>query len=326
MDHPDEPAAAARSSVPPTALRRRWTAQRAYRTVLVDLGDAVVAQWDGAATGEQPDHVHDLRIALRRSRSVLRGAGGVLPAVARDDALDLAGSLADRTGPVRDLDVQLADWDDTVAAVDADTQRALEPVRLLLVGRREQAQAELALALAEIGRDEWRARWGALVGRRTSRGGERPELARRPVGEVAARAVARAHRRVVRDGRAIDDRSPHDALHRLRKDAKRLRYLAEAFGPLVDDDQVRRYLRRVKPLLDHLGAHQDAVVHRAQLVALDRDLDDAPAATHDALAVLTEVTQQRVSELRAGFHDVFAEFDHRRTHRALSDLSADLRH
>lgn len=322
-DAPD--AAAPRPAPAATAVRRRWTAQRAYRSVLVGLGAEVAARWDASTDTRDVDALHDLRIALRRSRSVLRGARGVLPDRARDDALALAGALADLTGRARDLDVQLAGWEATIAALDPGSRGALEPVRQLLHERRDGVRDQLARDLAAIGRDPWRARWDELVTRRSAEGGERPDLARQPVGEVVAAAVARAHRRVLRSGRAIDAASPPEALHRLRKDAKRLRYLVEAFAPLIGDDELRRYVRRVRRLLDHLGAYQDAVVHHGHLLALDHELVDAPADTHRALVALVGAIEQRVAALRVGFADEFAAFDRRPTQRALDGVLADLR-
>lgn len=309
----------------PTAVRRRWTAQRAFRSVLVGLGDEVAVRWDAASDLRDIDALHDLRIALRRSRSVLRGARDVLPDRARDEALALAGSLADLTGPARDLDVQLGGWDATVAALDLGSRRTLEPVHRVLHERRGEARDQLALDLAGVGRDQWHARWGELVARRCGRDGERPDLAREPVGEVVADAVQRAHRRVLRSGRAIDDASPPEALHRLRKDAKRLRYLVEEFTPLVGDAELGRYVRPLKRLLDHLGAYQDAVVHHGRLLTLDRDLADAPADTHRTLGSLVGASERRATELRTAFGDEFAAFDRRPTQRAFAAVVADLR-
>jgi CHAD domain-containing protein len=59
-------------------------------------------------------------------------------------------------------------------------------------------------------------------------------------------------------GRLGDD-PPDEALHRVRINAKGLRYAAEAVKP-VSDRQVERVERAARAVQDVLGEHQDAVV------------------------------------------------------------------
>lgn len=317
-------------------LGRDATAADAFRTVLHHLGDLIGDTWQGTADDIDAEFLHELRIALRTARSVLHDAQDVLPDGARDDALDLAGALADRTSAPRDLDVHLIEWDDRIAPLGAAQRVALEPVRELLRRQRDDAHRALSQALADEGRDAWLARFRELVDTRRAPDGTRPELARRRVGKVVARRVRRAHRRLVHDGRAVHDDTPLDHLHELRKDAKRLRYLIDSFGSLVPSKTRRRYVRRLKVLQDHLGALQDAHVHHHELLAvrtalLDgagpsrRDSTAGTAATLEALDVLADELAGRIDELRDGFAAVFAEFDHPRTRRALDDLVERLR-
>jgi CHAD domain-containing protein len=306
-------------------MRRRTTARAAVREVLHDLGDAVERQWPAVRADIDPEAVHQLRITLRQARAVLWAARDVLPDPAREDALDLAGALADRTGAARDLDVQLADWAARLDGTDPVRRAALEPVLDRLRRRRASVHDELAAALDDLGLDAWITRWHALVDASRDEHGRRPRHAKRRVGPVIARRLEQAHRRLVHDGRAIDDDSPAEQLHDLRKDAKRLRYVAESFAPLVERGRRRDYVRRVKALLDHLGAHQDAVVHQHQLAELVHEFATAPAPTCDALAELTTEADARSTCLRSGFAEAFDRFDRGATRRSLRRVLDDLR-
>lgn len=133
------------------------------------------------------------------------------------------------------------------------------------------------------------------------------------------------HDELVRDGRRITVDSPPDHLHELRKDAKRLRYVVDAYGSLVRGRHRRDHLRRIKALLDHLGAHQDAVVRLHELQALALELADAPPATCTALADLIDDAAEEAERRRDEFAEVFARFDRRRTRRALDRVLEDLR-
>ena len=77
-----------------------------------------------------------------------------------------------------------------------------------------------------------------------ARARDAPRLRTRPMPTVAIELVAadrirRVYRRMVRDGSAIDDDSPAEALHDLRKRGKELRYLLELFGGLFEPKVVK---------------------------------------------------------------------------------------
>jgi len=61
---------------------------------------------------------------------------------------------------------------------------------------------------------------------------------------------------------------PPDALHELRKDAKRLRYAAEFFAPLFPVKPTRRFLERLVDLQEALGAVNDSHVAAALMARL----------------------------------------------------------
>src|SRR5581483_6068124 len=66
---------------------------------------------------------------------------------------------------------------------------------------------------------------------------------------------------------------PDEALHEVRKRAKRCRYAAEAVAP-VAGKRAREFAKVVADVQDVLGEHQDAVVARAWLA---KAAADAPA-------------------------------------------------
>ena len=312
----------------PTArvrLRSDDRAGRATRAVLHQLGDVVAASWQGAADGVDAESLHELRVALRRARAVLRVSHDVVPEHAREAALDLVVSLARHTGAPRDLDVHLLEWASYVAPLDPSDRALLEPVRDVLARRRDTAHASLQDAMDTAGRDRWHRRFDELIDTRRELDGERPSDARRPVGRVVAKRIERAHRRLVSRGRSITATSTSDAVHRLRKDAKQLRYLLDAFGSLVSSSHRRAYLAELKALQDRLGALQDATVHRDELSDVAAELLTAPQATFDALAAMADVLDERCAALRGELVDALDAFDGKATRRAIRRVLDDLR-
>jgi len=251
------------------------------------------------------EFLHDLRVAVRRTRSALRLAGQVLP-----DGLAAAYRpefrwLGDLTTPARDLDVYLLGLPGMTAGLVGATPADLVPFREYVAGARAAAHRDLVRGLrsARFARltSGWRA---ALAGVRPARNG--PTAA-----ELAGRRIAVAQRRALRDGLRITRASPAPDLHDLRKRCKELRYLIEMFGPLYDPAQRWQAIQELKALQDCLGEFQDAEVQRAEIHAFaDRMLAQrsAPAATLLAMGEIAAGLARRQRQARADFDSKFADF------------------
>jgi CHAD domain-containing protein len=109
-------------------------------------------------------------------------------------------------------------------------------------------------------------------------------------------------------GRAIDDSSPPEALHGLRKTGKELRYLLELFGDLYPRDAVKPLIATLKSLQDTLGRFQDREVQADTLRSLGEKLlarDDGAAALM-AMGVLVERLERDQAAARSQFAARFA--------------------
>jgi CHAD domain-containing protein len=151
-------------------------------------------------------------------------------------------------------------------------------------------------------------------------GGRRAE---RPLGEVAASRLAQAQQQVLTDGRVIGPDSPPEALHELRKDAKRLRYLLESFGPLGGRERLRDILGHLKLLQDNLGEFQDTQVQADRLRASAAEVvaeGRLPAEADAAVERLAGILEARGAAARDDFARCFADYDARRTRRAVATL------
>jgi len=99
------------------------------------------------------------------------------------------------------------------------------------------------------------------------------------------------------------------AQHRIRKRAKRLRYLAEFTAPLYGKEKVRRFIDALKPVQDALGAFNDEVLalaaYRELALRQPQALFGAGwlAGRHDGLAAACEAALSRFATARP-FWDV----------------------
>jgi CHAD domain-containing protein len=312
---------------PPAAaeveLDPREPAGAGFRRVLAHLGGNIEANRPGVIEDAEPEHLHDLRIAVRRTRTLLAESKGVIPPDVRRDHRRAFRLLGQQTGPVRDLDVFQGVWEREVARRDLDDDAGLAKVTWELTARRNAAHVELARLLAG---EETRNR---LEGWRRWLADPHVEVdTTMRLGPVVARRVERAPDHLLRGGRAITGESPSTRLHDLRKDAKRVRYLVEGFSSLLEPDGRQAFVAELKALQENLGAHQDAEVQLGLLRMLAHDLAAAGQVDTDTLLDVGRVSERMVrrqANERRAFDDRFGRFDTKRNRHALASLLAEIR-
>lgn len=198
--------------------------------------------------------VHATRVGTRRYRSVLRVLGSIFDAE-RADALDadlawFAGAL----GAVRDLQVLRAHLGDMIAELPPElvVGPVAERIRAALDAEEEQAATRLAALMRT-------KRYFGLLGQLRAWREELPVAADEPAEGVAG-YLAKAERHVRRTLKAVPKGAGRDeALHRVRKSAKRARYVAELSTPELGK-HARRAVKRMKKTQQRLGLRQDRIV------------------------------------------------------------------
>jgi CHAD domain-containing protein len=306
---------AASATVP---LDRDMAAIDGFRAVLANLAATISANWHGTIDQTDPEFLHELRIAVRRTRTILAEAKSVLPAAILQPARDEFKWLAGLTGTPRDLDVYLLEWTRYTDSLDAEIRPSLEPVRALLEQRRADGYVELERALRSARATELMEAWRTWLAEPLAYD-DLPQRAGRPLGKLVGKRIAHAHGVLLERGRMIDRDTPSVQVHDLRKDAKKLRYLLECFGSLLPKKARQRYVKRLKALQDNLGEHQDAEVQISMLRAIARELHAAGTSPDTMVAIgqLVERFDQRRIAARTEFAGRFADYDTRSTQRTL---------
>jgi CHAD domain-containing protein len=292
--------------------------------VATSLLETIEANLPGTLADTDTEFLHDLRVAVRRTRALQRELKAVFPPA---ELARLRGEfrwLQQVTGPTRDLDVQLLEFDDEVAGLPAAQRPDVEPLRRLVADRRRRERARMARALRSPRTrallDDWRTLLGELG---TLPEEDRPDAAR-PVARLAARRISAVYRRMVRMGSAIGDDSPAEDLHDLRKKGKELRYLLEFFATLFPPGTVRPMVKTLKALQDTLGRFQDREVQAQVLRELGREMaarEDGPAALM-AMGVLAARLEEEQAQARAEFAERFGPFAAKERRAAVKETFA----
>jgi CHAD domain-containing protein len=301
-------------------LRASMPGRTAVQLLLLQQLDTLEANADGVLHDIDTEFLHDLRIAVRRTRSALKLLGDVLPG---EVTLRFASEfrwLGDLTTPLRDLDVQLEELPSIAAGLVAAGPADLEPFRVYLVRRRAAERRALNRGLrsdrfATVLGDWRKALTVPRAGRRRPPG---PQAA-----DLAADRTRRAYGKVIKLGAAITGDSPADSLHTLRKRCKELRYVLEFFASLHDPATQRALVGDLKRLQDCLGEFQDCEVQQHEIQALAAAMLSRQAAPASTLLAMGEITGQlgrRQRQARTEFASRFTAFAGGTSRRRLAAL------
>jgi CHAD domain-containing protein len=252
------------------------------------------------------EFLHDFRVAIRRTRSALTHFKGVFDPAAVAPFQDDLRSLGRLTGPLRDRDVYLLDEDRYRGLLPADLRDGLDGLFDRLRRERADELRRLRRALDDPAYRDFQVRWEAFLADPVP--GPRAAL---PVADLVRARLRKRHRRVLRDGRAIDDRSPAEDLHALRIECKKLRYLLEFSVTLFPAGEVDTLIRHLKGLQDNLGEFNDLSVQHAWLRgALDAVGGRSRRARLEAAAIggLITALDAQQARVRAEFAAAFAAF------------------
>jgi CHAD domain-containing protein len=293
-------------------------AAKGLAAILTALMDALEANVPGTIRDIDTEFLHDLRIAVRRTRSALRLCGRVLPAgLARDYRAEFRW-LGDLTTPTRDLDVYLLGFGHMTAGLIAAAPAELAPFHGYLVRSRAAQHRRLVAGLRSPRFAHLTSGWRAAL-QEIGPAPRRPTLA-----QLAAGRLGAAQRKALRTGQLINASSPPESLHELRKRCKELRYLIEMFGSLHDPAQRWQAVRELKALQDCLGAFQDAEVQRTEIRAFASQLlanRSVPAETLLAMGEIAAGLAVAQRDARREFDGRFADFASQSSQDRLAELS-----
>ena len=253
---------------------------------------AILANDPGTRLGTDPEALHDMRVATRRLRALLRTIRGLIRPGTADTLRSELGWLGRLLGGVRDYDVLLERLESEVEELEGEDLRAGRTLMRRLERERSRRRATLLRELDG-------ARYFALLDELALAAESMPIENGTPLAELAAHDFKRA-----RKAEKLLGEDPADAaLHELRKKVKHARYAAE----LVDRKAAATFVDRAKEFQDVVGTHQDAIVTEQTL----RELLGPRSTVAQGVAVgrLVERERGRRTDARTQWHDAWRRLE-----------------
>lgn len=216
-----------------------------------------------ARLGEDPEELHDLRVAARRIEATISLFAEHLPAtIVR--LRRRVGMVRDALGSVRDLDVELAHLEAFQRSLAPEDSATMGPLRKILDSERERGRVRMLRILDAAHTERSLARLKATLltpPRSRARGNPASITAVVPV-------VLRSRYKKVRKAAArLSAESSAADYHAVRTRIKKLRYAVEAVAPIYGGP-AKQFVRLLRRLQDELGVHQDADVAATRLFQL----------------------------------------------------------
>jgi triphosphatase len=235
------------------------TGPQIFRLVLNACLAQILPNASEVASGStDAEHVHQLRVGIRRLRTALREMAELAPGIdpaweaALVDTFRALGLGRDREHLLQTVQPRIEGVGGPPVAWPASSADVPEPAEVVRGAAFQTVLISLIASSLPV------------------EGMEKGVPARKAL----RKRLSDLHRKVLRDGRRFEALEP-TAQHRVRKRLKRLRYLGEFVAPLFGQRAATRYLEGLEPAQDALGKHNDDAV----AIATYRD-----AAAHDGRA------------------------------------------
>jgi CHAD domain-containing protein len=282
----------------------------AVRIILSRLHEIIEINEEGTRKDIDSEFLHDFRVAVRKTRSALTQVKGVFPQRVLDKYRTGFAWLGSITGPTRDMDVYLLNFDHYRLSLPESIQDKLGPLHDFLIAHHKKEQATLVKMLNSAQYKNLMKGWQAVLQTKLPVRSTLPN-ATRPVIVVADERIMKAYKRVIKEGLAITPESHAERLHDLRKSCKKLRYLMEFFQSLYPTAKITALIGVLKSLQENLGDFQDFEVQAECLKSFSHQMieeGEVPPETLMAMGVLVDGLGNRQHQTREEFARRFAKF------------------
>ncbi len=290
-------------------LEPRISIGNAVATICRSLVESMEMNHPGVCSDLDSEFLHDFRIAIRRTRSLLTLLKRVLPADRTAWFQAEFKWLGSVSGPLRDIDVYLLEKESYLSLVPNSLRDGLDVFFANLKKRRATERELLKKNLNSERYQKLIDTWNSFLTDSDSDlyKGIRANDCR----PVVTAIIKKRFKAFLRDADKIDQDSPPEMIHQLRIKGKKFRYLLEFFRSFYDGEDVDLFLKYMKKLQDNLGEYNDLSVQQDMLRVTLRQLKSRSSQTMKLAAALggaITALADKQSKVRSRFKKTYSAF------------------
>ena len=292
-------------TIPESRLTFGLTADDATHDAVIKMTHRLIhlaqQQEQGICRDIDTEYVHQYRVALRKARSLVSLFKNSLGPT--ESLRAQLKQLAQQTNTLRDLDVFSPRWQRLPSLLPETLRPGLQKTLKRIQRRRNAQQKQIASVLRSA--DYTKAIQHLLATLDQLLDPPSPS-AGKGIKTSVSKKISRQYERIRREGHAITVDTADEAIHELRIECKKFRYLLELFGELFDQQQLKFLTKKLKQLQDILGRFNDLAVQQDFLNRIGE-------TTHDntqkiSLNALVAVLYQQQRHERTQVENAIADF------------------
>jgi len=304
------------------ALTPELSSREAVLRLLSHLVGVMRINEEGIRRDIDSEFLHDFRVAVRRSRSLLGQVKHVFdPETTAKLQSDLR-ALGKLTNRLRDLDVYLLMQSHYEGLVPKPLRPGVIQLFRALKIRRHNEMKKLAAAMDSNDYTAVLENLEQFVQQNLETGGSSPN-ALHPVIETAKTVITKRYRKIIKSGGKITPATPNQKIHDLRIECKKLRYLLEFFASLFPAKEMKTLIKQLRILQDNLGTFNDLSVQQDFLYNYLKNMRAQSKSTIQLAAsaggLICRLNSEQIN-VRNAFFVVFKQFDSKDNRKRFANL------
>ncbi len=243
---------------PDLSIEAFMPARAAANSIISQLIEKQRLTEPGVIDDIDTEFVHHFRVSLRMTRAAVAQLKVVYP---EQDVVMLKerfGKLGRETNHLRDLDVLILDKPRYLSLLPASLSDGLLPMfddfERERVAEVKRIASWLTSAAYRTEISELQALFEKSYPARETEWSEKPSIV------LAVNRIMKRYKAIRKAALKISNDTPDEAIHSIRIDCKKLRYLLYFFGSLFDKKQLQTATKQLKLLQDKLGIFNDLTV------------------------------------------------------------------
>jgi CHAD domain-containing protein/CYTH domain-containing protein len=252
-------------------------AYAAFRVIFYDLYAKIERHKHGYLETKENEHLHQFRVHIRKTRSLLQSLSGLLDEGIAKRFIDGFKTIATQTNTKRDLDV----FHEFLQTIDASGAIALH-----VEAARSGEDDKISIALRENFYEGFLLEWKMVL--EDEEGFFKGPHATLSFKEMGARALKARIHALGKKLTKLDEAQPLEKFHKVRIEFKRLRYLLEYLAPHFAAKPLKKAAKKAKAMQEVFGVLQDRDVQSQVLEAIQ---SHAPLCEDVEVVAATEALQ-----------------------------------
>jgi CHAD domain-containing protein len=290
-------------------LQPAMPAREALRRMLLQFLSIIKLNLTGILEDWDSEFLHDFRVAMRRSRSIMGQAKHVFPNSRISQFRRRLGTLQKSTNHLRDLDVYLLRKEQYRSILPEKFRPGIDFLFQKIQQERSQEHQKIKAALSSPSCLKVITEWENYLQNRNIPNSRNSDLKIFP---FSRRIISLRLQKVLQKGNQLLGKKPaQNKLHELRIECKKLRYLLEFFSSLYPEKKISLLVDHLKILQDLLGDINDLSIQIRDLdwrFELSRQSQQPESLLLAAMAGLLTYFYQKQSELKKQFQETFRKF------------------